>query len=227
MALLGTITLVRQMLRAHESHEMGPDIDARLLAIQAAVTPLLEEACGRVFGDVDTGVPATPTNELHYAGNSDVLLLNRPARSITSVRYGGTVSGTTMTGGTTVLAAEYAYWPVDWQTGLIHGLRRAGGTHWALWDWVPTPDSGYIGTRYRIPIVVTGDFTSGPGDAAIPPEITYAASLLIAESWRRENGMPSGVSGPDGSFNVTDPWKDPAVVKAIERNRVTAHAWAV
>jgi hypothetical protein len=224
MAALGDLALVRKMLRAHESFDLGTDIDARLLAIQSAITPLLEEACGRTFGDVDAGSPAADTSELHWAGPFDVLLLNRPARSITSVTYGGTVSGSTMTGGTTVLASEFTYWPIDWQTGLIHGLKRVSGVYWDAWDWVPAPVSM---TRYKYPVLVTGDFRDNPGDEAIPPEITYAASLLIAETWRRENGRPSGVSGPDGSFNVTDPWKDPAVVKAIERNRVYAQSWAV
>lgn len=224
MAALGDITLVRQMLRAHESFDLGADINARLLAIQAAVTPLLEEATGRVFGDEDDGEDAADTAELHWAGPFDTLLLNRPARSITSVTYGGTVTGTTMTGGSVVAASEFVYDPVDWQTGLIHGLRRVNGVHWHAWDWVPATASNI---RYRYPVLVTGDFRDNPGDEAIPAEITYAASLLIAETWRRENGMPSGVSGPDGSFNVTDPWRDPAVVKAIERNSVRAHSWAV
>src|SRR5688572_30216505 len=102
MALLGDLALVRQMLRPDVGFDMGTDIDARLNAIREAITPLIEEACGRTFGDVDPLLPAVDTAELHWVGPHRTILLNRPARSITSVTYGGTVSGTTMTGGTTV-----------------------------------------------------------------------------------------------------------------------------
>jgi len=213
MALLGDHELVKTMLRAHETFALDTDIDARLLAIQAAITPLIEQACGRVFGDEDEEAEAADTSELHWAGPYETLILTRPARSITSITYGGTISGTTMTGGTTVLAADLIYDIVDPMTGNILGIRRVSGGWWGGVIW---PNG------YRYPVVVTGDFSTSPGDAEIPDEIQYAANLLIAETYRRENGMPSGVSGPDGSFNVTDPWQDPAVVKAIARNRVAS-----
>src|SRR5215210_2598652 len=118
MPLYGDTTHVEKMLRATETWDNGSDIKDRLTQIQAAVSLLLEEKCGRTWG-----VPATDTSELYWVGPYDVLVLRKPARSITSIRYGGTVSGSTMTGGTTVLAADLVDVLVDYD-GLIRAISN-------------------------------------------------------------------------------------------------------
>jgi len=210
VALLGDLTAAKKMLRAAQEWDLGADIDDRLTLIQGAVTAALEETCGRTWGS-----PVTDTSRLMWAGPGGPLLLDRPARSVTSIRTGGTVSGSTMTGGTTTLATDL----VDLITtddGLVYAI---GTTGFQL-------GSGWWGTTYRtdtyrhgvgFPVVVTGDFADTDDDTAIPADVAYAATFLIVERLKVENASPAGFLGPEGVVPLRDAWKDPMVKGVIER----------
>ncbi len=218
MPLYGDIAHAAKMLRATETWDMGTDVDDRLTAIQAAISLALEHKCGRTWG-----VVSVDTSLLHWAGAYDTLVLRIPARSITSITTGGTVSGSTMTGGTVTLAADLVDRFVSTDDGLIYGISNAIGDVWDYrGEW-----STSLGT-YRTPVVVTGDFANTDDDATVPADVTYAANILIVELFKQENASPAGFTGPDGStVPVRDPWKKAAVTDVIERYSLKRHPMAV
>jgi hypothetical protein len=214
MALLGDLDHVEKMLRATVGSDLGDDVTDRLSLIRAAISARLEDLCGRTFGS-----PVEDTTEIVWAGPFETILLPRPARSITSVTSGGTVSGTTYTGGSAITG--FAYAPYDAQRGLIYGLTRTTGSWWAWGD-----PYGAYGARQ--PVEIVGDFSDSDADSDVPDDVTYAANLLIAEQFKRENASPAGFSGPTGDvIPMRDPWNDPFVKQVIERYSATASVMAI
>jgi hypothetical protein len=214
MAVLGDLDHVKRMLRPSTSTDFGVDVDERLEAIQVAVSAILEETMGRSFGS-----ETADTTVIVYGGYSPILILPTPARSITSVTVGGTVTGGTVTGGSVYTTSHYAHWNMDTQTGAIHGLRLISGGNWGYTD---------IHNRPLVPVVVVGDFTSTDSDAIIPDDVQYCANFLIAERFKMESASPAGYIGPDGmTIPIRDAWKDPMVVKIIDRYRADAYEVAV
>src|SRR6188768_352684 len=120
MPLYGDLALVRKMLRPIDTASLGTDVDARLAAIREAVSLDLEYKLGRTFG-----VTAVDESVVHWIGPYDTLVLNRPARSITSIQYGGTFSGSSMTGGTTVLGSDLYNAITDPYTGYIYAIGNS------------------------------------------------------------------------------------------------------
>lgn len=208
MPLYGDIAHVKKMLRPTEGTDLGADPEDRLTLIQAAVSLALEEAC-----DMTWGVPAADTAELHWVGPYDQIVLNRPARAITKITYGGEVAGTTMTGGTDVLAADLLYTISD-SDGLIYAIQnRSAG----VWSWYDRP-TVYYQSHTRTPVVVTGDFTDTDDDATVPDDITYAANYLIMQTFKLEKAGVAGFSGLDGStVPVRNPFEDEIVRRTIRK----------
>lgn len=205
MPLYGDPAHVAKMLRATETWDLGNDITDRLVVIQEAVSLALEEACGRTWGE-----PVTDTSVLHWTGPFDTLVLNVPARTITSITTGGTVSGSTMTGGTVTLAADLVNRIVS-SDGLIYAISRGGDDPWPVYH-------EYLTTRYRTPVLVTGDFADSDNDANVPADVEYAANVLIAELYKQENASPAGFTGPDGAtMPIRDPWKMSQVKQVIDK----------
>ena len=214
MPLYGSLAAVTSMMRPNETTAYGADITARLTAIRAAVSAQLESKLGRTFGAI-----AADTSVLIWAGSSDILLLPRPARSITSVTVAGTVTAGTMTGGTAYATNLWTFAPYDVDDALIYGLRLLSGGWWGS-----STISGYP----SVPVVVVGDFTDTDDDATVPDDVTYAANVLILRTLQRESTGVAGVSGEDGSFqSPLDPWNDPIVRRAIDRYRLSSRVWAV
>lgn len=214
MALYGSLSHVQSMLRPNETTAYGADITARLTLIRAAVSAQIEADLGRSFGE-----PATDTTELIWAGASDILLLPRPARSITTVTVGGTVAGGTMTGGTAYANTLWTYAPFDPDDGTIYGLRLLSGGWWGTTTVYGTPGT---------PVQIVGDFSDTDDDNTVPDDLTYAANLLILRTLQRESTGVAGVSGEDGSFQPPlDPWKDPTVRRILDRYRIASRGWAV
>lgn len=197
----GSTTTVKQMMRPSEATSYGADIDARLVAIQKAVSRRLDQEMLVTFG-----APVTDTTEIVYAGPGSALILPVPVRTVTSITTGGTVTAGTVTGGTVITSTEYAYDPIDAQ-GRILGLRLLSGGHWGVADASGVP---------LTPVVIVGDFTDTDDDSAVPDDVTYIANLLILRTFQRENTGVAGVSGEDGTFTPpSDPWKDPMVKGVI------------
>lgn len=205
MPTYGDLDHCAKMLRATETWDLGDDITARLEVIQAAVSLQLEDACGRTWGE-----PASDTSVLHWVGPFDTIVLNRPARSITSITTGGTVSGSTMTGGTETLAAD-----------LVNRFTSADGLIYAISNSVSDPwpsHVSYYGYTSRTPVLVTGDFADSDDDDEVPADVSYAANFLITELFKQENASPAGFTGPDGSVvPVRNPWKAETVTRVLDK----------
>lgn len=205
MPTYGDLEHCAKMLRATETWNLGDDITDRLEVIQAAVSLQLEDACGRTWGE-----PATDTSVLQWVGPFDTLVLNTPARSITSITTGGTVSGSTMTGGTETLAADLANRYVS-SDGLIYAISNAVSDPWPS-------HVNYGGYTARTPVLITGDFADSDDDAEVPADVSYAAEYLITELFKQENASPAGFTGPDGSvMPVRNPWKSETVTRVIAK----------
>lgn len=203
MAILGDLDHVRQMLRASEGVDLGPDADDRLERLQRVITTMIEQRTGRSFG-----ATAEDTTHTVWAADSGVLLLPRPARTITSVTTGTRYDGSAYTGGVVLDTDWYEPWIVD-DDGLIWALRLLGGGYWGGTDWANRP---------VVPVIVEGDFSDSDDDALIPDDIQYVADVLISRTYQRENASPNGVVGFDGSISMpNDPWKDPIVATTLTR----------
>lgn len=215
MPLYGDVDHIHKMLRAAPTWDNGEDITDRLLEIQAAVSLALEDECGRTWG-----VPATDTSRLQWVGAYGMLVLDIPARTITSITTGGTMSGSTMTGGDVTLAADLVNRIVSNRNGLIYAISPGVSNVWPS-------HSAYNILPYRYPVVVTGDFADSDDDATVPADVTYAANYLILNQFRHENAGPAGFSGPDGAtIPIRDPWKDQQVVRVIDKYRLSTR-WSV
>lgn len=206
MALYGSVDHVLKMLRQDEYSTYGDDLPDRLTMIQAAISMDLEERTGRVFG-----ITATDVSEIHWLGPYDQLVLNRPARSVTSITYGGDVSGSVMTGGTTTLAADLYNTITDPKTGFIYAIA----SNQPVWDW-HFGEPSYM-TYRRMPVVVTADFIDTDNDANVPADVTYAANILILKTFQIETASPAGFTGPEGVVPISDPWKHPSVKAVLDK----------
>jgi len=175
--------------------------DARLDALNATVSLLLEDVLGRSFGAAGADVTL-----LHWGGPSDVLLLRRPLRTITTVTVGGSVTGATMSGGTVYDSTMWTPYPGPDQDGLIYGLRLLG---WGSW--------GYAGPG--VPITVSGQWASTDADPDVPADVQYVVNHLVVEHFKSENVT---IVTDDGIvLPRRDPWADPVVLKVIEKYGVS------
>lgn len=209
MTVYGDLDQVKKMLRPNTSTTFDADVDARLAAIQYAVSVAIDNKLGRSFG-----LPVSDTTHLVFAGRSSLLILPTPARVITSVTMGGTVAGSTMTGGTALDSAEWVYDPVDRDTGLIFGLRLLSGGNWGTVD---------VYNRPITPVKIIGDFATSDEDAVIPEEIGYIADYLTAETFKAENASASGSIGLEGEFVAPrNPWNDMLVKEILDKYRTLA-----
>jgi hypothetical protein len=206
----GDLDHVRKLLRPTATDDLGADDEARLSKIQIAISTLLEYELGRTFG-----VPVEDTTVTAWAGPGDVLLLPRPARTITTVTVGGTVAGGTVTGGTALVDDYWAHHFVDTETGFIGGLRMLSGGWWG--DYY-----------YQTPVVIVGDFSTTDNDTTIPADLQYAVSWIIAERFKQESASPAGFIGPDGAvMPFRDLFKDEFVKPILDRYRVASRELVV
>lgn len=205
----GDVALITKMLRAMPAHEVGEDVGARITALNLAVSLALEEECQRTWG-----APVADTSEIVWVGPYDTIVLPRPARAITSITYGGTLAGSTMTGGTTVLASSL-YWTAVDRNGLIYMLKNVNT---AVWSW--HANAQYTRSDVRTPVVVTGDFVSSDNDTNVPDDVKYAASYMIVERLKVEKASLFGAVGPDGDVApVRDVFADPLLKRVIDKYR--------
>lgn len=203
MALYGDLDEVKRLLRSHESIIASADVIADIEAIQRTVTLAIDQKTGRTFG-----VSPVSTSRIVWAGSQTYLLLDPPARSITSIEYGGTWNGLDLVSPELLDATWYAFDPVD-ADGLIWGVRLGIGTTWGLSD---------VWGQARTPIRVTAEWADTSSSLAIPDDIMWLATYVIAALYRRQRTSASAQIGIDGSVTaIPDPWKDETVKTIIEK----------
>lgn len=209
MPTYGSVEAVKRLLSVSGT-ATTPDHDERIADNLATASALLEHKLGRSFA-----VPAADTTEVMWTvpvaasawepwpSNSvpGVLLLPKPARSITSISVGGTVEGSTITDPTVLGADEWA----------VH-IRRLDGLILAV--------RAYAG-GWSAPVQITGDFADSDDDEAVPADVVYAVNWLAAERIKIENASPAGFTGPDGqTVPIRDPWRDATVRAVIDKYRI-------
>lgn len=165
---------------------------SQLERIEHALADAFDAKVARSWGSV-----ATPTTRTFRDQScSCVLALQSPARSIVSVRAGGTWDGTTWVGDDAV---------TDWyemfsREGLIYGIGL--DRHW--------PRS------VRVMAVWAHD-----SEETVPGDVSHCLTWLTIRQYRRETASPMELVGPDG-LTVPTPhaWDDPMVKTVIEKYRV-------
>lgn len=208
----GSIARVKQQLQPTVTSAWTTDQDAVLADIQHSVSAGIEREVGRTFG-----APVTDTTQTFWAGCDPVLIFDRPARTITSVTVGGTVSNTTVTGGSLLPPTSWIPYPSAPVQGLVYGLRLLSGSDWGVSDGAGRP---------LTPVVVTADFADSDDDAAVPDDVTDVANYLIAETFKYRGASPAGFVGPDGSvIPIRNPWNDPLVKRVFDAYRIRQAAW--
>ncbi len=205
MALYGSIAATKQLLKADVGSVFNADQDARLVALQTAVSLLIEHETGRTFG---TGA-TTESVVVTAPGVSPVLVLPKGLRTITTITREGSWTGTAYTGGTSVLGTIYRKTAIA-RTGEALSLTTIDGSYW-------------VGIY-----TIVGTWEDTDGDALVPDDITYVANYLMAERFKVEQASPAGFSGPDGAIvPIRNMMKDPIVKSTLDYHRATPLLWAV
>ncbi len=174
----------------------GADDLARIAALDEAVSLVFEDKTGRTFG-----IPSAAALRYVDGAGTDTLVLPVPIRTITSVVVNPTAwSGSAYTGGVTLASTYYVKVPNN-ATADIWLMRRIDGGVW-----------------YG-PVAITGSWADTDADTAVPEDVVYAISRLVAETWKAEQASPAGFTGPDGmTVPIRDPWKDSLIAAVISRH---------
>lgn len=189
---------IRQLLNLVD--DTSSSTAERIDALNATVSSIVEDELGRSFG-----ATATDTTVLFWSADSDVLVLPRPLRTITTVTVGGTVTGSTMTGGN-VLTTDYWTPSITDQDGLIYALRLLSGGWWGA----------------GMPVTVTGQWAATDADALVPDDLKYAVDYLVSEHFKIEQASPAGFTGPDGAtVPIRNPWKADIWLKVKDKYEVS------
>jgi hypothetical protein len=210
MALYGDLDIVKAMLRPRESSVAGADADARLGALQVAVSAYIEEKTGRTFGGgpaaASSVIVVAPVRYLYGEAvtYSTRLFLPKGIRSVTEVAYDPEYDGADWSGGTVIDPELY-----------VPALVAMDGTAMAIES---VAGDGWSG-RY----LVTGTWANDDDDEDVPGEISYIANYLIAEAYKAENTSAAAVAGPDGStLPLKNPYKNQLVETVLAKHSTAA-----
>lgn len=191
----GDTDAIKALLRASQGTTFTADNLARLDDLNVAISLIVEDKLGRTFGATEAD-----STVLCWAHDDDVLVLPEPIRTITTITVGGTVTGTTMTGGSVLTTSYWTPAIRDVGTGDIYALRLLSGGWWGA----------------GVPVTIMGQWVATDADADVPADLVYAVNYLVAERFKIEQASPAGFIGPDGTtIPIRDSWKDP-VWLAIE-----------
>ncbi|MDQ3095116.1 MAG: hypothetical protein M3Q82_04020 [Actinomycetota bacterium] len=194
MPAYGDMASIKRMLAASGT-VWNADADERLSALNTALSLAFDAATGRTFG---TGPLANAQRVVSTRGNSAILVLPSPVRSVSAVVIAPTWGGTAWTLGTTLAATNFT--PIYPNTkGEYYALRSHVGAYWSD------------------PTLVTAQWADTDADATVPDDVRYVVNYLVAERFKVENAGPAGFSGPDGAtIPIRDALKDPLVRLVID-----------
>lgn len=195
MPLYGTVAAAKAMLRADGASTFSADQDARLTALQKAVSLYIEQATGRQFGIVTIEqVAVRRRGQAVYT-----LMLPKPVRTITAVTLDPVNTGTAWSGGTALPLSGVERAMITVRDEAL-ALVRSDGDVWPMLT------------------VVTGNWADSDSDTAVPDDITYVANYLMAERFKLEQASPSGQIGPDGSVvPIRDALRDSMVRETVDK----------
>lgn len=185
-------------------------VDARLIAIDEALSLLFEEKTGRRWA-VDAPVAETrPVTLRAGAAHSGVVPLPHPGiRSLVGVTVGATWNGAAWTGGEVVPAdAVLPVWESD---GAYLGLRLG-----LVWPWGAGAWYGGSWTGTALVEAVWADAPLWP----VPADVREALTFLVAEEYKQEIASPESTVGPDGlAVRTRNPWRFERVAGAVARHK--------
>lgn len=195
----GSTTAVKQLIQASTASTFDAAEEARIAALLKTVSRLIEHETGRTFG---TGATAESV-VVAAPGVSDVLVLPKGVRAVTSVTVDPAWNGSGWTGGTVLVPADYRPVYID-RTGEALALQSANGGYW-------------YGT-----VLVAGTWADTDADSSVPDDITYVANRIVAEVFKAEKASGAGTLGPDGVglIPLKNMFKDPIVVKTLDHWRI-------
>lgn len=213
MASLADLAAVRTVCNLPPE---GDDLaaDARLTALDAAMSALFEDKCGRSWSADAT--PLTPRVEAINVRTVRAGILELPPPGIlelVSLTVGVTWDGTAYTAGTVADVTQVR--PV-WQlpNGAYLGLAVASGVYW------PWAAGSYVnGTWYGTVLVeaLWADQAAGPP----PAEVVEAVTFIVAEEYKQERASPESLLGPDEfAVSTRNPWNYERVKGVIAKYQI-------
>lgn len=185
-------------------------VDARLTALDAALTALFEAKAGRRWAD---GAPGSETRAVTVrigAGHSGILPLPAPGvRSLVAVTAGAAWDGAAWSGGEIV--PDEAALPVWEHDGTFLGLRLGLAWPWGAGAWY---GGSWTGT-----LLVEAVWADAP-EWPVPADVREAVTFLVAEEYKQEVSSAESQIGPDGlAVRTRNPWRYERVQGAIARHQ--------
>lgn len=200
MTAYGDVTSIKRMLAASGT-VWGADDEARIDALNAALSLEIEWKTGRTFGADNT---ATALDLVPSATPRQVL--PRPLKTVTAVYRQGNADE-----------------PVDPVLYRLAAMPNRGGEYWFLdrldgISWVETV--GFLGQWWQVEpalLTVVGEWADADV-AAVPDDLVDAVNVLVVEFFKQENASASGFVGPDGQYlPFRDPWKHGRVAPVLDK----------
>lgn len=194
MALYGSTAGVRDLLMTAGTNDWSEPEEARIQALLATVSALIETDTGATFGE---GQDETTAVESQVAG--PLLYLPKGVHSLSAVTEAPEWVGGAWSGGTALTTSQW---------------RLASRTIDGLYRTVFRVDGWWDGTY-----LVTGLWEGAT--ATIPEEINYLANYLTAEIFKKQKASPGGFIGPDGAaVPIRNTFNEPEVKRILDRHRV-------
>ena len=201
--LYGSTAGIRNLLNATEGDAWDDGKLARMVALQQAVSRIVEMQTGAVF----YGNPAAITPEqrlIEAVPVGTVLYLPWGLRSASAILENPTWDGAAWTSGTALTTSQY---------------RLSGRTPYGIYRTLRGVSHSW-GGEYAI----TGIWEDQvPG---VPEEIDYVVNFVAAEAFKEEQASPAGFTGPDGAVvPIRNALANPKVRAILDHYRIGPGAW--
>ena len=203
MALYGSTQAIKNLLNATDADSWDDGKIARMVALQQAVSRIVEMQTGAVFyGDPTDITPEQRVIEAAPVGT--VLFLPWGLRSASAILEGPTWDGAAWTAGTSLTTSQY---------------RLSGRTPSGIYRTIAGVSRSWGGDY-----AITGIWEDQvPG---VPEEIDYVVNFVAAEAFKEEQASPAGFVGPDGAVvPIRNALANPKVRAILDHYRIGPGAW--